>query len=133
MLSLFPGLLSYQFFAITIIRVAAGLVLLYCAYRFAAERGRIASTNVAIVGHVPQWFSLLGSFVACVAGILLVVGLYTQAAAIVGILVGLKDAAFARRYPHLMPLSAAAGALLFVICLSLLFSGAGAFAFDMPL
>jgi len=59
--------------------------------------------------------------------------LYTQGAAIVGMIIGLKLTIFARRYPDVIPLSAGAGALLFVICLSLLFFGAGAFAFDLPL
>ena len=133
MLSLFPGLLYLAPLATTLVRVAAGLSLLYMAYQFVLLRGEIARTKVVLVGHVPQWLTLFGALVIFVAGILLCVGLYTQAAAIVGMIVGLKHVIFARKYPHIMPLSAGAGALLFVICLSLLFSGAGAFAFDLPL
>lgn len=133
MLALFPSLLSYQFFAIAIIRIAAALTLLYVAYRFSGEREEIARTKLPLVGHMPNWLSLLGSLVICAAGVLLIVGLYTQAAAIIGIIVGLKHAFFARKYPHLMPISAAAGILLFVMCLALLFLGAGALAFDLPL
>lgn len=133
MLSLFPSLLSYQFFAITLIRVAASLALLYVAYRYARERGEIARTRLPLVGHVPEWLTLLGALVVLCCGVLMLVGLYTQAAAIVGMIVALKLVAFARKYPHLVPLSAGAGALLFIMCLSLLFFGAGAFAFDLPL
>jgi uncharacterized membrane protein YphA (DoxX/SURF4 family) len=133
MLSLFPGLLAYQFFAITLIRVAAGITLLYISYRFAMMRGEIERTKVSFVGHIPQWLSILGALIIFAAAVLLIIGLYTQAAAIVGMLVGLKHMIYARRYPHIMPISAAAGALLFMMSLSLLFFGAGAFAFDLPL
>jgi len=131
--SLFPYLLNYQFFATTLIRVAAALALFYASYHYAITRDEIKRTKVVIAGHIPQWLSLFGALVIFVAAVLLFVGLYTQAAAIVGMIIGLKHMTFARRYPAIMPLSAIAGALLFIMCLSLLLSGAGAFAFDLPL
>ena len=131
--SLFPELLNYQFFAITLIRVAAALALLYAAYRFAVTRDEIQRTNVVVAGHIPQWLSLFGALVVFCAAVLMFIGLYTQAAAIVGMIIGLKNMFFARKYPHIMPLSAGAGALLFLMSLSLLLSGAGAFAFDLPI
>jgi hypothetical protein len=133
MLSLFPGLLYLAPLATTLIRVAAGLTLLYVAYDLTVARGEIASTKFLVVGRIPQWFVLFGALVIFVAAVLLVIGLYTQAAAIVGILFGLKDMIFARKYRNVMPLAASTGALLFIMSLSLLFSGAGAFAFDLPL
>lgn len=133
MVSLFPSLLSYQFFAITLLRVYAGLVLLYMAYEFARERGEIDRVNDwPIVGHIPEWLTMFGSFVLLVAGVLLVVGLYTQAAAIIGMLIGFKHVLFARRYPAVLPISAGTGAFLFIVCLALLAMGAGAFGFDLP-
>lgn len=133
MLSLFPSLLGYQFFAITLIRIAAGFTLLYVSYRFAFERDEIARTQWPLVGRIPQWLTLFGALVVFAAAVFLLIGLFTQAAAIVGIMIALKDVVFARRYPRTMPLSTAAAALLFVICFSLLFFGAGAFGFDLPL
>src|ERR1700744_1954770 len=133
MLSLFPSLLSYQFLAITLIRVASGLVLLYMSYRYAMLRGDISRTKLPLVGHLPEAVTLFGALVIFAAGVLLVIGLFTQAATIVGMLIALKHVIFAKRYPHIMPISAGMGALLFVMCLSLLFFGAGAFAFDLPL
>ncbi len=132
MLSLFPGLLYLAPLATALIRIAAGLTLLHLSYEFIRTREHIAHTKVMGI-HVPQWLTLFGALVIFIAGVLLAIGLYTQAIAIVGMLVGLKHAVFARRYPGIMPISAGMGLLLFIICLSLLFSGAGAFAFDLPL
>lgn len=133
MLSLFPGLLYLAPLATALIRVAAGLTLLYVAYDLMAARGEIASTKFIIAGRVPQWLVLFGALVIFVASVLLIIGLYTQAAAIIGILFGLKDMVFARKYPNVMPLAAGTGALLFIMSVSLLLSGAGAFAFDLSL
>lgn len=133
MLSLFPNLLSYQFFAITLIRLAAALAILYMSYRYAFERGEIERASFWPVGHIPRWLTLVGSCIVFIVGILLVIGLYTQAAAIAGMILALKDLVFVHKYPRIMPLSAGASALLFVMCLALLLSGAGAFAVDLPL
>lgn len=133
MLSLFPGLLYLAPLATALLRIAAGFALLYTSYEFVRTREVIAHTKVMIVGHIPEWLTLLGALIIFVSGALLVIGLYTQAVAIVGMILALKHMVFARRYPQIMPLSSGAGALLFIICLSLLFSGAGAFAFDLPL
>jgi len=133
MLTLFPGLLFLAPLATTILRVTAGLVMLYVAYYSAMEREKIARERFPLIGHMPAWLLLFGILVATVAGVLLIVGLWTQAATIVGIILGLKHLIYARRYSGIMPLSTIAGILLFVICLSLLFSGAGAVAVDLPL
>ena len=133
MLSVFPFLLSYQFFAIALLRVAAGLTLLYVAYHYATERGDIARARFPLVGHIPQWLALFGAFVVFCASVLMLIGLFTQVAVIVSMIVALKDTIFAHRYPAIMPLSAVAAALLLVICLSLHFLGACAFAFDQPI
>ena len=133
MLSLFPSLLYLAPLSTTMLRMAAGLALLYMAYRYTYERKEIDRARFWPIGHVPQWLTFLGSFVVFVTGLFVLIGLYTQAAAMVGMIIALKNVVFVRYYPKLMPLSAIAAALLFVICLSLLFSGAGAFAFDLPI
>lgn len=133
MLSLFPGILYLAPLSTALLRIASGFTLLYISYEFVRTRRRIAENNVVIAGRIPEWLTLIGSLAIFVSGVLLVIGLYTQAVAIVGMLVALKHMLFARRYPQIMPISAVAGALLFVICLSLLFSGAGAFALDLPI
>jgi uncharacterized membrane protein YphA (DoxX/SURF4 family) len=133
MLSLFPGLLFLAPLATTILRVAAGLAFIYIAYRMIVTREKICSVHVIIVGHVREWMVWVSAFVTLVIGILLCVGLWTQGAAVVGMLISLKHGLGVRGYSSILPLSGTAYFLLFVICLSLLFSGAGAFSIDLPL
>jgi uncharacterized membrane protein YphA (DoxX/SURF4 family) len=133
MLSLFPGILYLAPLATTLIRVAAGLMFLYIAWRMISTRDEISKTKVIIVGYIRPWMVWLSVIVTLVVGILLVIGLWTQAAAIVGMLIALKHGLGVRNYSDILPLAGSGYFLLFVICLALLFSGAGAFAFDLPL
>ncbi|MDR3570745.1 MAG: hypothetical protein P4L81_00900 [Candidatus Pacebacteria bacterium] len=132
-LSLFPGLLYLAPLATTLVRVAAGCTLLYMAYRYMVERDDLERAKFWPVGHIPEWLTILGSAILFISGLMLVIGLYTQGVAIVGMLIALKHVIFARRYPKYMAISGTAAALLFVICFSLLLSGAGAWGVDLPL
>jgi uncharacterized membrane protein YphA (DoxX/SURF4 family) len=133
MFSLFPQLLDYQFPAIAIIRVAAGLMFLYIAWRMIITRDDITKARVIIVGHIQEWMVWTSAIVTFIVGMLLIVGLWTQGAAILGMLISLKHGLGVRRYSDILPLAGSGYFLLFVICLSLLFLGAGKFAFDLPL
>jgi hypothetical protein len=133
MLSLFPGLLFLAPLATTLIRVAAGLTFAYIALRMILTRSTISGTKVIIVGHVYMWMVWLSAIVTFAVGALLIVGLWTQAAALVGMFIALKHGLGVRSYSDILPLAGSGYVLLFIICLSLLFSGAGAFAFDLPL
>jgi hypothetical protein len=133
MLSLFPDLLFLGIFATTMVRIAAGLAFCYAAYRILITKRAIADTRLPLIGHTPEWMIMLSALITLGTGILLFVGMWTQGAAIVGMLIALKHGLGARRYEAIVPLSLGTYALLFVICLSLLVSGAGAFAVDLPL
>jgi uncharacterized membrane protein YphA (DoxX/SURF4 family) len=133
MLSLFPQLLFLAPLATTLIRVAAGLMFVFIAWRMISTRDEISATKVIIIGHVRPWMVWLSAAITIVVGILLVVGLWTQAAAIVGMLISLKHGLGVRSYSDILPLAGSGYFLLFVICFALLFSGAGAYAFDLPL
>ncbi|HEV3245504.1 MAG TPA: hypothetical protein VG102_04045 [Candidatus Paceibacterota bacterium] len=133
MLSLFPGLLFLAPLATAMLRVAAGLTFIYIAYRMVVARDEISRARVIIVGHIRGWMVWTSALVTLAVGILLCIGLWTQGAAIVGMLIALKHGLGVRSYSSILPLSGVAYFLLFVICLSLLFSGAGAFSIDLPL
>ena len=133
MLSLFPGLLFLAPLATMLLRVFAGLFFVYVAYRMVVTRGEITNARVIIVGHIRDWMVWVSAFVTFVVGILLIIGAWTQAAAIVGMLISFKHLLGVRSYRAILPLSGGTYVLLFILCLSLLFSGAGAFAFDLPL
>jgi uncharacterized membrane protein YphA (DoxX/SURF4 family) len=133
MLSLFPGLLFLAPLATALVRASAGLMFAFMALRMSLTREHISQAKVALIGHIPEWLVWIAAAVTFITGMLLIVGLWTQGAAIVGMLIAIKHGLGVRKYRNILPLSGSAYFLLFVICLSLLFSGAGAFAFDLPL
>ncbi|OGC81185.1 hypothetical protein A2943_00880 [Candidatus Adlerbacteria bacterium RIFCSPLOWO2_01_FULL_51_16] len=134
MLNPFPGLLDFGFFAPTILRIVVACVFLYVAYAQYQSREVMARIPFPIIG------TSLGMGVVWVAIIVeiglaasLVAGYYTQIAAIVGIVAAAKYFLFGKRWPTFSPISRGTAFLLFIILASLLLSGAGGFAYDLPL
>lgn len=111
MLNVFPDLLL-PFLAPTLLRMGAAVAFAAIAF----YHWKRADT--------PTWRTWL--FVALHGGVAagLAFGYYTQVAALAGIALAARHAWCANR---------AAGLLLALVCLSLFVSGAGAFAFDLPL
>jgi len=114
MLSLFPELLFLAPLSALVIRVAAALAFGYAA----TAHVRTQNLSMRAIGIIEG---------VCAA--LLFFGGYTQAAAIIGIVL-LLIYIFAPAY-RTLPLTT--NLLLVVLCLSLLVTGAGPFAFDLPL
>ncbi|TSC68699.1 MAG: hypothetical protein G01um101456_527 [Parcubacteria group bacterium Gr01-1014_56] len=132
MLNPFPSLLIYGFFAPTLLRVAAACVLLYIVAIQFRRKEELAKTNFPIIGTVGAvvWVKIIVEAAIAVA---LFFGYYTQIAAVLGSIVALKQLIFAHTYSAWVPVSRGTSALLLLILLSLLLTGAGAFAFDLPL
>jgi hypothetical protein len=133
MLNTFPQLLTYGFFAPTVLRVLVAFSFFYIAYAQSSHRKEIAELKIKIIGHVDQTMVLISSLVIAATGLALFFGWHTQIAAILGILVCLKHAIYAKKYPRLIPLCRLEYIYLIVILLTLLISGAGALAMDVPL
>jgi len=131
--SVFPGLFFLSPFAATLLRVAAAYAFLYIANSIVHDRREIVRERFPIIGHPHIWMVWTSAILIGLIGCLLAVGLYTQVVAIVGMITALKHGIFARRYPSIIPLSRGTYALIFVICASLVITGAGAVAFDLPL
>ena len=137
MLNTFPHLLVLGFYAPTLLRIAAAGVLFYLAYFYITHREEIGRAPFPFVGSLgPR----IAWFIAAVAGLIgagLFFGYYTQIMALLGMAGMLKYVVYRRFFPHLMalrfPLSTSTMLLFFIICLSLLISGAGALAYDLPL
>jgi uncharacterized membrane protein YphA (DoxX/SURF4 family) len=132
MLNPFPGLLDLAFFAPTILRVVVGLVFLYSAYALYLRRAELAHIHFPIVGSGPLliWGAVV---VHTIIGAMLILGYYTQIAALLAVLGGIKGIVFAKKYPRFFILCRLEYGFIIAICLSLLISGAGAFAYDLPL
>ena len=133
MLNTFPQLLTYGFFAPTVLRILIAVSFFYIAYAQTSRRKEIAELKIKIIGHVDQTMVLISSLLITLTGIALFVGWHTQIAAIVGILIALKHAIYAKKYPRLIPLCRLEYIYIIVILLTLLISGAGALAMDVPL
>ncbi|MBI2047649.1 MAG: hypothetical protein HYT27_00770 [Parcubacteria group bacterium] len=116
MVSLFPDLLSFALVAPFIIRLCLGFYFLLYGLRLFKN-----SPNITLGIHKGHILGML----AFVGSILVLVGLFTQAAAILLALLSL--------YRIKRSQNKILYALLFGMALSLLFSGAGLFAFDLPL
>ena len=132
MLNSFPNLLTYGFFAPTLLRVAAALVFAYLAYTHFKNKDQIAQTGFPIIGK-GEWIAWLAVLIEGAAALGLFLGYYTQISAIVGAAVAIKSSFWSGKYPDFFILSRSTSFLLLIICLSLLVTGAGKLAFDLPL
>ena len=118
MLSLFPSLLTYEQLAPFLLRLTLGVVLIHWSY------GRLKNKNTAV-----RSFAVLEGIV----GILLVLGLYTQLAALIAALVFFVQLIKKAKTKSLFTDGVNYYFILLMISLSLLLLGAGAFSFDLPL
>ena len=134
MLSVFPDLLMFSVLAPFILRIVAGLIFIDLgALLFRGEKERWAASFTALGLKRPQlWVKSLG-IIEMIGGLLFFVGLYTQLAALVLALIALAEGYVEYKDPSVLKRSFVFYVMLFAISLSLLFSGAGAFAFDLPL
>ncbi len=132
MLNTFPQLLVLGFFAPTLLRIAAACVFAMLAYKHWHNVEHIAQTRFPLVGS-GAWIPWVAVIVEGIVALCLLLGYHTQISAIVGLLAALKYAFWAGKYPSYFVLSRTAALLLAVVCLSLMLSGAGALAFDLPL
>jgi uncharacterized membrane protein YphA (DoxX/SURF4 family) len=132
MLNVFPQLLDYTFFAPTLLRIAAACIFLYLVKSHYVHRNAIAQTRFPLIG-AGMWVVWLAIVVELAVGIGLFFGAWTQVAALVGALLALKYSIWYGTYPSYFVLPRSAALLLLVICLSLMATGAGAIAFDLPL
>ena len=132
MLSVFPEILFLSPFAATLLRITVAIVFLYAAIMQARRIEILSEVPVPVLGK-GAWIVWASVLFDTTIGVLLLVGLYTQVAALVGAIAIIKSIVFVPSYLAQIPVSRGAAALTAVILLSLLLTGAGAFAFDWPL
>lgn len=136
MLNPFPELLPLWRDAPALLRVAAALVFFYLAYSSLMHKNAIAAARwpLGLRGAWIAWFAIV---IELLIGGALLAGAYTQYAAIVAALTALKSLSYSRFWPELkplvFPLSNGTAFLLLAISLSLLLTGAGTHAVDIPL
>ena len=120
MLSLFPSLLSWNQLSPFLIRLCLGITLIFLKYKTFKKSGATSKEKVV-------------SVIEFISAILILIGLWTQLAAIViaiDMIIRLLDKAKSRAF---LTDGVNYYLILFVLAISLALTGAGFFAFDMPL
>ena len=122
MLSIFPSLLSYQELSPFLIRLVLGITLAYFGYRKIKGRGQSSGSNSVLYGAVEILVSIF-----------ILIGLYTQLAALINVIILVIKLAFKARNKQLLTDGINYYILLLVMAISLMVTGAGWWAFDLPL
>jgi uncharacterized membrane protein YphA (DoxX/SURF4 family) len=122
MTSLFPYLFTYEQAAPLIIRVVLGVTLAYFGYQKIRGYGTSSGSNSGIYGGIEIFISLF-----------LIIGLWTQLAALLNAAILIVKIGFKIRHKQFLNDGINYYILLLAMALSLLFTGAGFLAFDLPL
>ena len=133
--SLFPDLFTYGFLATGVLRMTLGLIFIWFAYEkfFHQRTERIAFFEKLGIKPAIVFFALVTG-VELLAGIGLVLGYYTQVAALItGALMTLATFIKWYRPSALHRNTIEFYILLAILSFALIFLGPGAFAFDLPL
>lgn len=138
MLSIFPSLFVFGIFAPFILRTTVGVYLFYTGYRHLKEERELITEEVA--QGIPRVFSpyakpfvIIGILFEIVVGLSLIAGFLTQIMALLGMIYVVKLLILKDLYPVFAKHERVFYVVLFVIFLSLLLTGAGAPAVDLPL
>ncbi len=133
LLSLFPQMLFLAPAGTTLLRIAAALCFAYIAYDLIKRQSEITSISLPIIGRPRVWIIQISAYIVALIAILLFVGAWTQGIAILAAIAALKHVVFYRKYKGMLTFSLSTYLLLLSICLMLIVTGSGAFAFDLPL
>jgi len=130
----FPELLYLSAFAPLILRVVLGLIFIDLGFlKFKGERSRWLSSFETLNIRPADLFLPIYALLQIVGGFLLIIGLWTQVAALVFVIFTGLELAVEWRMKEILKRDLVFYLLLFVISLSLFITGAGKFAFDIPL
>lgn len=134
MLNPFPDLLTYSLLAPFILRVVAGFIFInlgVLAFKNEKERWLVSLSTLKIPDP-KLTLKILGG-IEIIAGIMLILGFYTQIAALLLALLTFAEVYVEYKDPTILKRNFVFYIMILSILLSLLLSGAGAFAIDLPL
>lgn len=134
MLNTFPTLLSFGFLAPTILRITAGLIFFYFGWLKLTKNKREKINFFETIKLKPAilWLWII-ALVEIVVGTMIIVGFLTQIASIIASVIMFASIVIKIKKPSTLPNTLDFYILFFVVFLSLILTGAGLFAFDLPL
>ena len=132
--NVFPELFTYSLIAPFILRVVLGFIFLNLgSLKLGKEKlGWINSLNILRIKPAGFFVGLLG-IVEIIGGLLLIVGAYTQVAALVLGVISINEMLIEHKEESILKRDVVFYLLLSAICISLLLTGAGLYAVDIPL
>lgn len=134
MLSIFPDLLTYGLLAPFILRIVVGVIFLDLGYLKLGKEKTAWNLFFQTIHFKPSnIFVAILATIEIVSGAFLIAGYLTQVVALVMAIVLFAEAYVELRDGTILKRDIVFYILLLAICLSLLLTGAGAFAFDLPL
>jgi uncharacterized membrane protein YphA (DoxX/SURF4 family) len=122
MLSLFPSLLTYSMIGPFLIRLVVGGTLAFFGYKKVVKKGQSTGSNSTTYGALEIFIALF-----------IIVGLYTQLAALLNVVILVIKLGYKVKDGKFLSDGVNYYLLLLVMALSLVFTGPGFFAFDLPL
>jgi uncharacterized membrane protein YphA (DoxX/SURF4 family) len=133
-LNTFPDLLTYSQISPFILRVVLGIIILNLGYlKITKEKFFWQELFKTIRFEPAKFFVILLAFIEILGGLMLILGAYTQLVSIIFAVLFFCEAILEYRDPVLEKRNITFYILMFAISISLIFLGAGAFAFDLPL
>ena len=134
MLNPFPELLSYSLLAPFILRVILGVIFVDLGVlKFKKERARFIASFEALHLKPAKELVTLAGILDIVGGTMLILGLYTQIAALAFVILTGIEIYIESKDTKILKRDMTFYVLVLIIAVSLLLTGAGAFAFDIPL
>lgn len=134
MLNIFPNFLNYALLAPFILRVVLGLIFVDLgALKFRSEKSRWMTSFDTLGLRPASLFVPLYALLQVIGGILLIIGLWTQVAALIFVIFTGIELYIEWSAREVLKRDMVFYFLLFVISVSILLTGAGAYALDMPL
>jgi len=132
--NIFPDLFSFSLIAPLILRVVLGFIFLNLGYlKLGKEKnGWINSLNVLGIKPAAFFVVVLG-IIEVLGGLLLLAGAYTQLAALILAVVSISELLIEYKEESILRRDMAFYLLLSIICISLILTGAGLYAIDIPL
>jgi len=134
MLNPFPDLLSYSLLAPFFLRIVLGYLFINLGYlKLTSEKKRWQIFFDGLRFKPASFFLKFFAFLEIILGGMLVIGLFTQIAALILAILTFGELYVEFKEEILLKRNFVFYLLIFTISISLIFSGAGFFAFDFPL
>ena len=132
--NLFPQLLSYSELGIFMLRVALALIFLEFGYTKFTTQKKLKVDFFETIGLKPgERYVKIFAGLEIAIGLGLLVGIYTQAMALLAALILLGTTIIKKRKPALLPSELRYYIIIFLISFTILLTGAGSYSIDLPL